>query len=59
MKEVLDAIMADTLRGAVGTFNEMQLNPKDIISAFQNKEGKYVIMYKAASASRGGATPKS
>lgn len=59
MKEILDAIMADTLRGAVGTFNEMQLNPKDIVSAFQNKEGKYVIMYKVVSASKGGATSKS
>lgn len=59
MKEVLDAIMADTLRGAVGTFNEMQLNPKDIVSAFQNREGKYVILYKVVSPNRGGATSKS
>lgn len=59
MKEILDAIMADTLRGAVGTFNEMQLNPKDIVSAFQNKEGKYVIMYKVVPTNKGGATPKS
>jgi len=59
MKEVLDAIMADTLRGAVGTFNEMQLNPKDIVSVFQNKEGKYVIMYKVVPTNKGGATSKS
>lgn len=59
MKEILDAIMADTLRGAVGTFNEMQLNPKDIISAFHNKEGKYVIMYKIVPTNKGGATSKS
>lgn len=59
MKEILDAIMADTLRGAVGTFNEMQLNPKDIVSAFQNKEGKYVIMYKVVPINKDGATPKS
>lgn len=58
MKEVLDAIMADTLRGAIGTFNEMSLNPKDVVSAFQNREGKYVIMYKASTNKRG-ATPKS
>lgn len=59
MKEVLDAIMADTLRGAVGTFNEMQLNPKDIVSAFHNREGKYVIMYKVVPTNKGGATSKS
>jgi hypothetical protein len=59
MKEVLDAIMADTLRGAVGTFNEMQLNPKDIVSAFQNKEGKYVIMYKVVPTNKGGEVSKS
>lgn len=59
MKEILDAIMADTLRGAVGTFNEMQLNPKDIVSAFQNKEGKYVIMYKIVPTNKGDATSKS
>lgn len=59
MKEVLDAIMADTLRGAVGTFNEKQLSPKDIVTVFQNKEGKYVIMYKIVPANRGGATSKS
>jgi hypothetical protein len=59
MKEVLDAIMADTLRGAVGTFNEMQLSPKDIVTVFQNKEGKYVIMYKVVPTNKGGATSKS
>ena len=59
MKEVLDAIMADTLRGVVGAFNEMKLNPKDIVSAFQNKEGKYVIMYKVVPTNKGGATSKS
>ena len=59
MKEVLDAIMADTLRGAVGTFNEMQLNPKDIVSVFQNKEGKYVIMYKVVSTNKSGEVSKS
>lgn len=59
MKEILDAIMADTLRGAVGTFNEMRLNPKDIVSAFHNKEGKYVIMYKVVPTNKGGATSKS
>lgn len=59
MKEVIDAIMADTLRGAVGTFNEMQLNPKDIVSAFQNREGKYIIMYKVVPTNKGGVTSKS
>lgn len=42
----IDAIIADTLRYATDYLNNEGIAPDDIMFFFQNKEGKYVVVFK-------------
>ena len=48
-----DAIITDTIRDAVDYLNNNGIDADDIITAFQNKEGKYVTLFKRPKDSKG------
>ena len=45
MEKKLDAIISDTLRGAIESINSIEVPREDIVSTLQNSKGQYVILF--------------
>lgn len=43
----LDAIISETLVGALEALNDLKVTRENVINIFQNKEGQYVAIFYA------------